>query len=100
MIKNESLCTEYRKLIKYHRLGRYGSIQPIGSQIATATIDGNMWALWYGSNGSQKTYSFVASSPMTSFSTDIMHFFNYLTQNQGFPASSQYLIGMIFFPWL
>lgn len=76
------------------RLGRYGNIQPIGSQIATASIDGITWALWYGSNGSQKTYSFVASSPLTSFSTDIMHFFNYLTQHQGFPASSQYLIGM------
>ncbi|CEJ57726.1 Putative Endo-1,4-beta-D-glucanase [Penicillium brasilianum] len=77
-------------------LARYGSIQPIGSQIATATIDGNTWALWYGSNGSQKTYSFVASSPIQSFTTDIMHFFNYLTQNQGFPASSQYLIDLQF----
>lgn len=82
------------RLINCSRLARYGSIQPIGSQIATATIDGNIWELWYGSNGSQKTYSFVASSPITSFSTDIMHFFNYLTQNQGFPASSQYLIGL------
>lgn len=77
-------------------LARYGSIQPIGSQIATATVAGQTWELWYGSNGSQKTYSFVASSPMTSFSTDIMQFFDYLTQQQGFPASSQYLIDLQF----
>ncbi|KAJ5819794.1 endoglucanase-1 [Penicillium riverlandense] len=77
-------------------LARYGSVQPIGSQIATATVDGNSWELWYGANGSQQTYSFVASSPMTSFSTDILDFFDYLTQNEGFPASSQYLINLQF----
>lgn len=90
---------DVERLTNRHRLGRYGSIQPIGSQIATATVDGKTWQLWYGANGSQKTYSSVASSPLTSFSTDIMHFFNYLTQNQGFPASSQYLISMSL-PWL
>ncbi|EMC98704.1 glycoside hydrolase family 12 protein [Baudoinia panamericana UAMH 10762] len=76
-------------------LGRYGSIQPIGSQIATTTIGGTSWAVWFGGS-SQKTYSFVASSPITSFSGDIKPFFTYLTNSQGFPASSQYLIDLQF----
>lgn len=74
------------------RLARYGTIDPIGSQIATATVGGATWELWYGVNGAQQTYSFVASSPITSWSGDIQDFFNYLTDNESFPASSQYLI--------
>ncbi|RAL17052.1 glycoside hydrolase family 12 protein [Aspergillus homomorphus CBS 101889] len=77
-------------------LARYGGVQPIGSKIATATVDGKSWELWYGANGPQKTYSFVASTPITSYSADINEFFKYLTQNNGFPASSQYLINLQF----
>ncbi|KAJ5569400.1 endoglucanase-1 [Penicillium hetheringtonii] len=77
-------------------LARYGQVQPIGSQIATASVGGNTWALWYGVNGAQKTYSFVSTSPITSWSGDIKGFFDYLTQHQGYPASSQYLITMQF----
>ncbi|RAO65734.1 uncharacterized protein BHQ10_001746 [Talaromyces amestolkiae] len=77
-------------------LGKYGSIQPLGSQIGTATVAGITWQLWYGVNGSQKTYSFVAPSQQTSWSGDILQFFHYLSQNQGFPASSQYLIDLQF----
>ncbi|KAH8807312.1 putative endoglucanase [Xylogone sp. PMI_703] len=76
-------------------LARYGSIQPIGSQIDTATIGGQTWALWYGGSG-QQTYSFVASSPVNSWSGDIKDFFDYLTSNHGFPATSQYLIDLQF----
>lgn len=84
------------------RLAKYGGAQPIGSQIGTATVGGSSWALWYGANGSQKTYSFVASSPVTSWNGDILQFFDYLTTNEGFPASSQYLISMsnLFVRWL
>nr|7P1Z_A Chain A, Glycoside hydrolase [Aspergillus cervinus]7P1Z_B Chain B, Glycoside hydrolase [Aspergillus cervinus]7P1Z_C Chain C, Glycoside hydrolase [Aspergillus cervinus] len=77
-------------------LGRYGSIQPIGSQIATATIAGYTWEVWYGGSSSQWTYSYVASSPITSFSGDIIDFFHDMTNNHGFPASSQYLIDLQF----
>ncbi|KAJ5317919.1 hypothetical protein PENANT_c004G06289 [Penicillium antarcticum] len=77
-------------------LARYGQVQPIGSQVATASVGGNTWELWYGGNGAQKTYSFVASSPITSWSGDIKGFFDYLTQYQGYPASSQYLLAMQF----
>nr|AAM77715.1 endoglucanase [Aspergillus luchuensis] len=77
-------------------LARYGGVQPLGSQIATATVEGQTWELWYGVNGAQKTYSFVAANPITSFQGDINDFFKYLTQNHGFPASSQYLITLQF----
>ncbi|KFY98135.1 hypothetical protein V500_01796 [Pseudogymnoascus sp. VKM F-4518 (FW-2643)] len=76
-------------------LAKYGSIQPIGSQIATANVGGQTWDLWYGGSG-QQTYSFVAPTPINCFCTDIQEFFSYLTQNHGFPASSQYLINMQF----
>ncbi|GFF44628.1 endoglucanase-1 [Aspergillus lentulus] len=76
-------------------LARYGSVQPIGSQIDTASIGGHTWQLWYGGS-TQKTYSFVSATPITSFSGDVMDFWDYLTSRHGYPASSQYLINMQF----
>jgi xyloglucan-specific endo-beta-1,4-glucanase len=75
------------------RLAKYGSIQPIGSVIDSATIGGTTFDLWGGGSSTQYTYSFVASSPITDWSGDIAQFFAYLTQNHQFPATSQYLIG-------
>ena len=75
------------------RLGKYGTIQPIGTQIATATVGDETWELWYGVNGDQQTYSFISSSPITSWTGDIQDFFKYLAENEEYPASSQYLIG-------
>ncbi|KAJ5243932.1 hypothetical protein N7489_004028 [Penicillium chrysogenum] len=77
-------------------LARYGAVQPIGSQIATVTVGGTKWELWNGANGSQKTYSFVASNPITSWSGDLKDFFNYLTEKEGFPAETQNLITVQF----
>ncbi|EEA20285.1 Endoglucanase-1 [Talaromyces marneffei ATCC 18224] len=62
-------------------LGKYGTAQPLGNQIGTR---------------SQKTDSFVASSQQTSWNGDILQFFHYLADHQGFPASSQYLIDLQF----
>ncbi|RLL97475.1 Endoglucanase-1 [Aspergillus turcosus] len=76
-------------------LARYGSVQPIGSQIDTASIGGYTWELWYGGS-SQQTYSFVSATPITSFSGDVMDFWDYLATHHGYPASSQYLINMQF----
>jgi xyloglucan-specific endo-beta-1,4-glucanase len=78
-------------LTDWHRLARYGGVQPIGSRIGTANIAGHTWELWYGGS-TQKTYSFVSATPITSFSGDVMDFWRYLTNNHGYPASSQYLI--------
>ncbi|KAL5360659.1 concanavalin A-like lectin/glucanase domain-containing protein [Aspergillus floccosus] len=77
-------------------LGRYGDVAPIGSQVGTADVGGTTWELWNGMNGDMNVYSFVASSPITSFSTDIKDFFTHLTDSYSFPASSQYLINLQF----
>ncbi len=55
-------------------LNRVGPIQPIGSQTGTATVAGQSWEVWEGSNGSNDVISFVAPSAMSSFSFDVMDF--------------------------
>ena len=49
-------------------LNRQGAIQPFGSRVATATIDGAQYEVWIGSQRSWKIVSYVASSPVTSVS--------------------------------
>ena len=78
-------------LTDWHRLARYGGVQPIGSRIGTANIAGHTWELWYGGS-TQKTYSFVASSPITSWSGDVKEFFDYLTEKEKYPASTQNIL--------
>ncbi|MCJ1312662.1 hypothetical protein MMC25_006338 [Agyrium rufum] len=76
-------------------LGYYGGAGPIsstGKPIATPTIAGHAWNLYYGLNGSMKVYSFLSAvNPLTTFSGDVKAFYTYLQQSQGYPASSQYL---------
>lgn len=43
-------------------------------------------------NGEMEVFSFVAASPLTSWSADIKEFWTYLSDQQGYPAASQYLI--------
>jgi hypothetical protein len=57
-------------------LNHAGSIQPVGSQTSTASIDGTNWAVWTGNNGSNNVISFVAPSAMTSASIDVKDFIN------------------------
>lgn len=83
--------SDWMAFADWHRLARYGNVQPIGSQIASVNIGGHNWELWYGGS-TQKTYSFVSATPITSFSGNVMDFWNYLTRNHGYPASSQHLI--------
>jgi len=82
-------------VFSFSRLARYGTIQPIGTKIDSATIEGHTWELWYGTTiqagAEQKTYSFVSATPMNSWKGDIKPFFEYLTSKQKFPASTQYL---------
>jgi xyloglucan-specific endo-beta-1,4-glucanase len=74
------------------RLGRYGGVQPIGSRIGSANVEGRTWELWTGMNGSMRVYSFVASNPVTNFNSDVKQFWNYLANTQGYPANRQYLL--------
>lgn len=80
------------------RLGHYGNPTPIGGQKESANVGGTEWQLWYGTNGPQQTYSFVASSPINTWSGDIKQFFDYLTQHHQFPADSQFLISTFISP--
>ncbi|GAA2563799.1 MULTISPECIES: GH12 family glycosyl hydrolase domain-containing protein [Streptomyces] len=53
---------------------KVGPIQPIGSQVGTATVGGRTWQVWSGSNGSNDVLSFVAPSAISSWSFDVMDF--------------------------
>ncbi|KAF2757116.1 endoglucanase A precursor [Pseudovirgaria hyperparasitica] len=81
---------EYEVMIWLNALGGAGPISSTGTNIATPSVAGKSWKLYYGLNGSMKVYSFVASSAITSFSGDLMDFIKYLESSQGLP-SSQYL---------
>ncbi|KAL5339075.1 concanavalin A-like lectin/glucanase domain-containing protein [Aspergillus crustosus] len=82
--------SEYEIMIWLAALGGAGPISSTGSAIASVTLGGVSWNLWYGLNGNMQVYSFVASSTTESFSADLVDFVNYLEDSQGFP-SSQYL---------
>ncbi|MGA2651660.1 MAG: cellulose binding domain-containing protein [Terracidiphilus sp.] len=57
-------------------LNHQGSIQPFGSQVATATIDGSSWEVWTGNQTSWKIVSYVASTPVNSVSNlNLLPFF-------------------------
>lgn len=84
---------EYEIMIWLAALGGAGPISSTGSAIATPTIAGSTWNLFYGLNGSMKVYSFVASSQITSFTADLKLFFAYLASSQGYPTS-QYLLSI------
>ena len=53
---------------------KVGPIQPIGSQVGTATVGGRTWQVWSGGNGSNDVLSFVAPSAIESWSFDVMDF--------------------------
>ncbi|KAK7542002.1 endoglucanase A precursor [Phyllosticta citribraziliensis] len=82
--------SEYEIMIWLAALGGAGPISSTGSAVATTTIGGVSFKLYSGPNGSTTVYSFVADSETTEFSADLMDFFSYLEQNQGF-STSQYL---------
>lgn len=83
-------CTDYEVMVWLAALGGAGPISSTGSTIATPSIGGYSWKLYSGPNGDMTVYSFVADSEITSFSGDIMDFYNYLIDNEGFP-NTQYL---------
>jgi hypothetical protein len=55
---------------------RQGSIQPIGSVVGTASVGGRTWEVWRGSNGANNVISYVAPSPITSWSFSVRDFIN------------------------
>jgi len=84
---------------KKTRLARLGNVYPIGKSTGMITVAGRQWDLWVGMNGDMKVFSFLppAGVVLNSFSTDVKLFFNHIQACNGYPASSQNLIGMFFF---
>ena len=80
---------------------RQGSIQPIGSVVGNATIGGRTWQVWQGSNGSNAVVSYVAPSPISSWSFSVLDFINDV-KNRGAITSSWYLTSIQagFEPWI
>jgi len=71
-------------------LSTRGGAGPAGSQVATATINGESWNVYKGDVSNWVDFSFVRAngSEATSYSADLLSFFTYLVQNQGVPSSS------------
>ena len=80
---------------------RQGSIQPIGSVVGNTTIGGRTWQVWQGSNGSNNVISYVAPSPITSWSFSVLDFINDV-KNRGAITSAWYLTSIQagFEPWI
>ncbi len=55
-------------------LNHVGPVQPVGSQTGSASVGGQNWAVWTGNNGGNDVVSYVASSPMSSYSFDVKEF--------------------------
>jgi hypothetical protein len=79
---------------------RQGSIQPIGSVVGNTNIGGRTWQVWRGSNGSNNVISYVAPSPVSSWSFSVLDFVND-TIARGAINSSWYLTSIQagFEPW-
>jgi xyloglucan-specific endo-beta-1,4-glucanase len=75
------------------RLARYGGVGPIGSSTGRVDVAGRSWDLYVGNNGNMKVFSFVAPSPVNSFSADVKLFFNHIQSRQNFPMTRQNLLG-------
>ncbi|MEU7022611.1 cellulose binding domain-containing protein [Streptomyces sp. NPDC046203] len=79
---------------------KVGSIQPVGSQVGTATVGGRSWQLWSGNNGGNDVLSFVAPSAIDSWSFDVMDFVR-ATVARGLAQNNWYLTSVQagFEPW-
>jgi hypothetical protein len=79
---------------------RQGPIQPIGGVVGNTTIGGRSWQVWRGSNGSNNVISYVAPSPINSWSFNVMDFLNDV-RARGAITTSWYLTSIQagFEPW-
>ncbi|MFI8202621.1 cellulose binding domain-containing protein [Streptomyces sp. NPDC085937] len=81
-------------------LNKVGPVQPIGSQVGTATVAGRTWQVWSGGNGTNDVLSFVAPSAISSWSFDVMDFVR-ATVARGLAGNDWYLTSIQagFEPW-
>ncbi len=81
-------------------LNHTGSIQPVGSQVATVNLAGATWNVWEGNSG-WNVISYVRQTPTTSMSFNVSTFYNDVV-SRGYGASSWYLTSIQagFEPWV
>ncbi|GGM21795.1 glycosyl hydrolase family 5 [Micromonospora sonchi] len=81
-------------------LNRQGSIQPIGSPVGNANIDGRNWEVWRGNNGGNNVISYLAPSAISGANLNLLTFIND-TRNRGAITNSWYLTSIQagFEPW-
>jgi Glycosyl hydrolase family 12/Cellulose binding domain len=81
-------------------LNHQGSIQPVGSRVATASIAGSTWDVWFGNIG-WNVISYVRTSGTSSLSFTVNDFFSD-TVNRGYGQRNWYLTSIQagFEPWV
>ncbi|MDR6975063.1 hypothetical protein J2X68_001747 [Streptomyces sp. 3330] len=79
---------------------KVGPVQPVGSQVGSATVAGRDWQVWSGNNGSNDVLSFVAPSSIAAWNFDVMDFVRQAVA-RGLAQDSWYLTSVQagFEPW-
>lgn len=83
-------CSTYEIMVW---LSDRGGCTPAGSYSKTVTIEGTSWKLYTGTVQNWSIFSFVAASEITDFDSDLILFFDYLTEDEGV-SSAQFLTGV------
>jgi hypothetical protein len=74
----------------------HGAVGPLGSNTGTVSLDGNSWAVYVGSNGSNPTYSFKRTSNEDSGSVNLLDLLKWLEHSRHYysnPTLSQVQYG-------
>jgi chitodextrinase len=81
-------------------LNKLGSIQPVGSQVGTASINGATWNVWFGNVG-WNVVSYVRQSATSSLNFAVNEFYGDAV-NRGYAQRSWYLTSIQagFEPWV
>jgi hypothetical protein len=81
-------------------LNRQGSIQPIGSRVATVSIAGSTWEVWFGNIG-WNVVSYVRTAATSSLSFTVEDFYRDAV-NRGYAQRAWYLTSIQagFEPWI
>jgi hypothetical protein len=80
-------------------MNKLGSIQPIGSRVATVTLAGGTWDVWFGNIG-WNVVSYVRTSPTTTLNSSVSTFYDDMV-SRGYAQRSWYLTSIQagFEPW-
>ncbi|MFC7387956.1 GH12 family glycosyl hydrolase domain-containing protein [Sphaerisporangium rhizosphaerae] len=81
-------------------LNHTGSVQPVGSRVATVNLAGGTWDVWYGNSG-WNVISYVRTSPTSSISFNVSTFYNDML-SRGYVQNSWYMTSVQagFEPWV